>query len=242
MTGIDIAIEVYKMVDTPTVRALLAGGRVWQHNRPVNSPYPDVVISLPVFEGNSRAVNYVDVNIHTPNLEGYYPIAGAGEDHTFPNLAKHKEIVDAVLPLIQSIPGVSLQPAIRGVPIRDSDGQWYSNIRVNLVTLDPGASLTATLEEIVSTPDGYGGVNVSYNSVWTGLAERLSIVEGSQLNETEGRLDLLRRGVWRIPSSGATPQKYHRLVTSDGVYTITGISPEGGAFWRLTTVRKDGPN
>lgn len=240
MTGIDIVIEVFKKINTPAIKTLLEGGSVWQHNRPINSPYPDVVISLPVFDGNSRSLNYVDVNVHTPNLENYYPVTG--EDQTFPDLAKHKQVVDAVLPLITSGTGYSLQPAIRGVPIRDADGSWYSNIRVSLVSMDEASAHTSELQRMISAPDGFGGVTVNYTTAWSGKAERLTIFDNDQTETDSGRLDFTRRENWRIPATGVAPQKYHRLVNSEGIFTIIGIIPEGDSFWKLLTERKDGPN
>ena len=242
MTGIEIVQRIYQMVNVPSVQALLGSGSVWQHNRPVNSPYPDVVVSLPVFDGNSRTINYIDVNVHTPNLDGYYPITGSGEDHTFPDLDLHKQLVDTILPLIVSGPGYSLDPAIKGVPIRDSDGQWYSNIRISIVTLDDAAALDSELQDMVSFPDGYGGHRVTYTQIWAGKAERTLISDGSQVQTEDGRTDLIRRVTWRLPATGLTPQKYHRLVNSAGIFNILGISPEGPSFWKLVTARKDGPN
>lgn len=240
MTGIDIGIALYKMLNVSAVTTLLGGGKVWQHNRPVNSPYTDVVVSLPVFDGNSRSVNYVDVNVHTPNLEGLYPVDG--EDQTFPDLAAQKEIVDVILPLIVSTTGLYLSPAIKGVPIRDSDGQWYSNIRINLITMDEGQTQSATLEKVTSASDGYGGVTTTNTTEWTGRAEKLTTIEGNQMSTGDGVTDLNRRTTWRIPHSSTTPQKYHQLVTLEGVFTVVGIAPEGNVFWKLTTVREDGWN
>lgn len=242
MTGIDIVMAVYHMVNTPAVRTLLGSGKVWQHNRPANSPYPDVVVSIPIFEGNSRSVNYVDVNIHTPNLPHFEPIPGHGEDHTFPDLQLHKNILDAVLPLIQSVPGVWLRPAILGVPVRDADGHWFTTIRVSMLSLNENAAVSATLERITSVPDGYGGHAAAYSVEWTGLAERIESPTGNQMELRTGRLDLNARAQWRIPASSVAPQKYHRLATANGIYNIDGITPEGGVFWLLNTTRKDGWN
>lgn len=242
MTGIDIVIEVWKKLNVPTVTTLLGAGKVWQHNRPVNSKNPDVVISLPVFDGNSRALNYVDVNIHTPNLKEYRPF-NEDEDHTFPDLAKHKSILDTVLPLLTSGAGYSIRPAILGVPIRDVDGQWFTNIRCTIITLDNQASIMSKLRKVVSMADGYAGVTTTLQDVWEGLAERLSIPDESQVTTESGRLDLTRRERWRIPAvAGKAPQKSHVFSNSQGTYNILAIYPNGESFWDLMVERKDGAN
>lgn len=240
MTGIEVVSEIYKMLNVPAVTSLLGGGKVWQHNRPVNSPFPDVVISLPVFDGNSRSISFVDVNIHTPNLREFWPIAGRNEDHTFPDLEKHNAILNAVLPRIVSGIGFSLEPAILGVPIRDEDGQWFTNVRVSLTTINQNRSLPAVAVELTTATDGFGGCFAVAHEVWSGFVEVLKLSEEDQVEDFSGRLDLIRRVTLRVPADAYTPQKNHQIHTTEGVYVIRGIFPEGASFWKLLTTRKDG--
>ena len=238
MTGIDIVTTLYHMVNVASVQALLGEGKVWQHNRPVNSPHPDVVISIPVFEGNSRAIDFIDINVHTPNLEGLYPIDGQGEDHTFPDLQKHKELVDAILPLIVSTPGNSFTDVIPGVPIRDSDGHWYSNIRLKVDAVDRGDSHTVSLIEITSTVNQYGGAAATLTPVWTGVASRRSMNPDENLNVISGRYEVNLLCEWVISGLETTPKKNMQLAAPDGQYVIRGIRPDA-SMWVLSCAKVD---
>lgn len=238
MTGIEIVQRIYQMVNVPSVQALLGSGSVWQHNRPVNSPYPDVVISIPVFEGNSRAIDFIDVNVHTPNLDDYYPITGSGEDHTFPDLALHKQLVDTILPLIVSGPGYSFTEVIPGVPVRDSDGQWYSNIRLKVDAVDRGDSHTVSLIAYSSTVNQYGGAVVSESVHWTGTASRRSVNPDENLNVINGRYEVNLLCEWVLSAAEVTPNKAMRLSAPDGEYVIRGIRPDVG-MWVLSCARID---
>lgn len=238
MTGIDIVMQIYHMVNAPSVQALLGQGKVWQHNRPANSPYPDVVVSIPVFEGNARAIEFIDVNVHTPNLDDYYPIPGMGEDHTFPDLALHKQLVDAILPLIISGPGFSVIEAIPGTPIRDADGHWYSNIRLKFDSVESGDTHTVSLIEYNSTVNAYGGAVVAETLHWTGTASRRSVNPDENLTITNGRYEINLLCEWVLSAYDVTPHKAMRLSAPDGQYVIKGIRPDVG-MWVLSCARID---
>lgn len=264
MTGIDIVIEIRKLLNVPAITTLLEGGKVWQHNRPRNSEFTDIVISIPEYKGAAMIDGYVDINVHTPNLDEYYPIAGGPEDGTFPDLAKLKQVTDAILPLITNIVGFTLHSTIVGVPIRDKDGNWFSNIRVEFSGINLSDGVAVSLLTETSLDDGYGGVTVALTEAWTGLGVKVDIKKGSQLNVNAGRYEFNLMCDWILPDFDIrllwsqdginavsqdgingiqageyyAPQKNMQLHAPDGTYVINGIVGLGG-FWRLSTIRKD---
>lgn len=239
MTGIDIVDFLWVQLNVPSVTSLLGSGKVWKHNRPKNSPYVDVVISVPEYNSTETNSGYVDVNVHSPNLDNYYPIPGGTEDNTFPDLAVLRNVTDAIMPLIVSSGDYSLEARIPGIPIRDTDGHWYSNIRIAFTAINPELSEQVTLEDEVITPDGYGGNTITYVSHWTGLAAQQNFSTTRQDSIQAGELVLHLESDWVVPVS-ATPQKGMRINADNGIYVINGITPEGDAFWRLKTTRRDG--
>lgn len=237
-SGIDIVMEIRRLLNVPSIQALLGVGKVWQHNRPRNSMFPDIVVSIPEFASGAFNSGYVDVNLHAPNLKAYYPIPEVGEDTTFPDLATLKALTDAVLPLIQSTSGFALSANIAGKPIRDKDGEWYVNIRVAFESIDVDRGTDVVLVEETSLANGYGGVSVSLADVWTGKGVILNIRKGSQLNINVGRYEFNQINDWLLPFE-SNPKKNNQIRTTEGEYVINGIIPLNG-FWQLSTVRKDG--
>lgn len=238
MTGIDIVKDVYFLLNVNGLTTLLGNGKVWQHNRPKNSPYTDVVISVPEYNATSFNTGYLDVNVHSPNLKEFYPIPTFPQDDTFPDLAKFKTVVDKVIGLLVNTTNFSLSVRIPGIPIRDKDGEWYVNIRVGFEAINPSESIPIKLILETSTSDGYGGANVALTTFWTGNATRVDIAKGSQLNIVAGRYEFNMKADWVLPLN-ANPQKNMQIDAPDGDYVINGIIPIND-FWGVSTIRKDG--
>lgn len=239
MTGIDIVDFLWTQLNVPSVTSLLGDGKVWKHNRPKNSPFVDVVISVPDYNATEKTSGFVDVNVHSPNLENYYPIPGGTEDDTFPDLAVLRNVTNALMPLIVSSGDYSLEARIPGIPIRDKDGHWYSNIRIAFTAINPDLAMPAELFNEVITPDGYGGNTINYVSHWTGVAAQENFGTNRQDSIQAGEFVLHLDSDWLVPAVAA-PQKGMQLVAENGTYVINGITPEGDAFWRLKTTRRDG--
>ena len=236
MSGIDIVIEVYRLLNVPAIRSLLGDGKVWQHNRPLNSDRTDIVISVGEYKSDSLDSGYLDVNIHTPNLKDYAPIEH--EDPTFPDLAKLKQVTDAVLPLLVSGLDYALYPEIIGIPTRDKDGHWFVNIRVRFELIDSVSGIDVSLMLETSTSDGYGGATMSLSQYWTGLGVVQNIARGSQLNLNVGRFEFNLNCDFVLPLISSV-QKNMQIHTNEGEYVIRGIVQDGD-FWRVNAVRKDG--
>lgn len=237
MTSIDVCIEIYKRLNVPAVTSLLGAGKVWQHNRPVNSPNTDVVVSIPMFEGNARSVSYVDVNIHTPNLKEYYPIAG--EDPTFPDMAKFKQLTEAILPLLGSTAGFTLDVSIPGVPVRDSDGQWFTNIRAGFKVPGGSESWAATLVTYASVSDGSAGHTSSRQNLWSGQVLRELVRDGHQLRDQAAHYAYIEQATWFVPLSAGEIPKAAVLEVGGRECKIMAFTEMGG-FWRVETASKDG--
>lgn len=225
MTGIDVVIDIYRLLNVPAVTAL---SRVWQHNRPRNSAQTDIVISIPEYNAGQFNTGYVDINVFTPN-----PTV-LNNDTTFPDMAKFKQVVDTILPLLTATANFDLDVRIVGIPIRDKDGNWYVNLRVGF----QGISVTAQdieLWSVNSVSDGYGGSLISYNLEHSGKGVQQNIGNGSQLNINIGRYEFNLRCDWIVDFR---PEKNWQLRTDFEVYVINGIIPDGD-FWKLSCVRKD---
>lgn len=225
MTGIDVVIDIYRLLNVPAITEL---SRIWQHNRPRNSAQTDIVISVPEYNAGQFNTGYVDINVFTPN-----PTV-LDNDTTFPDMAKFKQVVDTILPLLTATANFDLDVRIVGIPIRDKDGNWYVNIRVGF----QGISNTAQYIELWSVnseSDGYGGSLISYSLEHVGRGVQQNIGNGSQLNISIGRYEFNLRCDWIVDFR---PEKNWQLRTDFEVYVINGIIPEGD-FWKLSCVRKD---
>lgn len=228
MTGIDVAIELYQLLNGKV------SARIWQHNRPRNSKLNDVVISVPEFNQGQLNSGYVDINVYSQNV----PVTIANQqDTTFPNMVVFKPLVDAIIPLLDSTTNYTLTPNIVGIPKRDNDGNWYVNIRVSFEGLSNSA-YTIELWSVNSVDDGCGGVITSKSLESTTKASRENIGNGTQLNINAGRYELNLRCDWVILKSVYVAKNYH-VHYNDEVYVINGISPKGSGFTQLSTVRCD---
>lgn len=225
MTGIDVVIDIYRLLNVPAVTAL---SRVWQHNRPRNSAQTDIVISIPEYNAGQFNTGYVDINVFTPNK----PVLD--NDTTFPDMAKFKQVVDTILPLLTATANFDLDVRVVGIPIRDKDGNWYVNIRVGFQGIS-GTAQDIELWSVNSVSDGYGGSLISCNLEHSGKGVQQNIGNGSQLNINIGRYEFNLRCDWIIDFR---PEKNWQLRTDFEVYVINGIIPEGD-FWKLSCVRKD---
>lgn len=239
-SGIDIVVLVYKMLDSILLTTALGEGKVWQHNIPQNSPYTEVGIRIPTTDAYESELRFFDIDIRTPNLGEFHPHTGLPQDNTFPDLVRFKEIVDIILPLIVTQGTFYVVTKIPGVPIRDIDGNWRVNIRVEFTLIDSQDTHTVSLVEMNGAPDGAGGWVPQLTTVWSGIARRINIVENPQLDKSAGIYGLYLKCSWLIAMDQVTPQKNMKIVSDEGEYVITGIFPED-IFWRISTTRKDMP-
>lgn len=216
MSGISSSIAIWQLLNMTGVTSLLDGG-IYRYNRPINSRKRDVVISTPE-QGK------VDVNIHVPNLV-------LPDDQTNPDLVQMKLVTDAVLAVLAGYDFDKI-----GLPQRDSDGQWFCQIRINYGDI-PGVSVSASLWRMSAAADGYGGGTTSWSQVWSGQAIRANDSPNNQMEIATGRYMITPRQDFIIPKSEATPQKHMRIESNGGTYIINGIIPYG-ENWRISTERR----
>lgn len=239
-SGIDIVQRVYHMLNVPQLINALDGGGIWQHGLPLNSDKTEVCIRIPTTDAYESELRFFDIDIRTPNLPEAYPAETSTQDNTLPDLTTFDRILDIILPLIETQGTFYVETKIPGVPMRDPDGMWRVNIRVEFTLIDTLDTHTVTLLRKSKVDDGYGGYTAVRVPVWTGSARREDIVRTPNLVQEAGVYKMHMRCSWLIPKDEATPQKPMVLTTGNEEYLITGIFPEG-VFWRVTATRKDGP-
>lgn len=228
MSAIDVAIQVFRLLNVPTITSL---ARVYQHNRPQNSKNVDVVIRVPNYSDGTLLTGTIDIRVHAPNPT--IPVDGK-PDSTFPNTGLIRPVVDAILPLIQSSTDILLTVESAGTMEKEADGTWFATIRVSFDIIGVAAT-DVILYRILSQPDGFGGVTTQRDEVWVGKSSMQNVGNGTQLNIIAGRYQFNLRCDWLIPIK---PEKNWQLHTSEGVYVINGISPDG-KLWRVSTARRD---
>lgn len=233
MSGIDVVLDVYRLLNVTAVTSQLGSGKVWRHNRPLNSPNVDVVVSIPEYNASQFNTGYLDINVHAPNIKNYKPLGT--EDLTFPDLVKMDAVVDAIMPLLVSA-DYDLTARIPGIPVRDKDGTWYTNIRVGFSQI-PTTGVAISLYSLSRVADGFGGFGNTRTLVGSVTGSKLDTGTGSQLNINAGRYEFNEQTSFIIPNT-YTPQKNWQVQTSERVYVINGITKQG-TFWRLSTTRKD---
>lgn len=229
MSGFDIATNVFKLLNVPSVKATIDGG-IYKFNRPINSAKRDIVISVPEYNTGQLNTGYIDINIHVPNLN-------VGNDQTNPDLVKMQTVVDAILPLLSSSTGVGFSVVTAGVLKRENNGQWYANIRVSFEEFSELA-YNIELWSVNSTDDGFGGVITTKSLEAETKASRENIGNGTQLNINVGRYEFNLRCDWVIPSDVYVAKNYHVHYNNE-VYVINGISPKGNKLTQLSTVKCD---
>lgn len=230
MSGIDISILLFRLLNVPPVTDLLDGS-VYRFNRPINSRKRDIIVTIPEYNAGQFNTGYIDINIHVPNLE----LQG---DQTSPDLETMQAITDAVLPILGGVDGYTLDVRIPGIPVRDKDGQWYCNIRIGFFGVDDVAGIDVTIIRLGSSGDGYGGSTPCIDPVWTGKAAMVDPVLGDQLELNAGKFEMEMVTDWVLPKE-AEPEKGKSILTGEGEYVIRGIIPFN-EMWKVRTVRKDG--
>lgn len=234
MSGIDIVIQFYRLLNVPSIVDLLEGGRVWRYSRPLNSDYTDVVISMPEYVGGSFNIANVEINIHTPNLEEFYPIGF--EDVTHPNVQKLQAVTDAVLEVL----GSAYNLKTSGKVIRDKDGHWYSNIIIEVKQINESESVDVIAVIYFSVDDGFGGVRYDASVSWEGKGVFLNFANNvNDLDESLGRYEMNQRAEIGIPSE-VYIKKNMSLIIDNEEYIVQGFRPIiGSPYTSVKTVKND---
>lgn len=128
-TNIDMVNDAYKRLNTSGVRSLIDGVLI-RYKRPKDSKKTDIVVNSISISNTQTQQGTFNINVHVPNLAGvkFDGIA----DPNQPDIDKLTTISNFIIPLFdtnwQYDYHTDLEPP---VPIQDSDGTWFMNIRVN---------------------------------------------------------------------------------------------------------------
>lgn len=133
-TAMEIVVDVRSLL--VSVQPLLAGGKIHQFFRPLNSVTPDIVINIQGASNDYMQYAIPNVNIHLPNLKVTLP-NGGGTDNTRPDLLSFNNLASLVRPLLESQVRDTFRTSIRNDNglIRDTDGTWYYNFQLNYWSL-----------------------------------------------------------------------------------------------------------
>ena len=138
-TGLDMITDAYIVINVPDITTEISGG-VYPWERPKNSDKEDIVINGLPITADQQQRGVFNVNIHVPNLKGL-EINGNSDD-TIPDITRLKFITNLVVSKIQMVDGqdYSFSVATGGQLIKDSDLNWYMNLRVNYFALQTNYS------------------------------------------------------------------------------------------------------
>ena len=128
-TNIDMVNDAYKQLNESGVKALIDGVLI-RYRRPKDSKKTDIVVNSVSISNTQLQRGVFNINVHVPNLVGvkFDEVA----DNQQPDINKLKAISDYIIPYFDSNWQYDYHTDIEPpVPIQDSDGTWFMNIRVN---------------------------------------------------------------------------------------------------------------
>lgn len=129
-TGIEMATDGFTLINVDVVNSLITGA-CYLLERPQNSDKIDVVVNTLALTAAQLQNGVFNVNIHCPNLKGV--VIGGENDDTQPDVVSMTSIGKVVTEILKDYNGFDFKLDVQtpGMPIRDTDGNWYVNIRVN---------------------------------------------------------------------------------------------------------------
>lgn len=128
-TSLNMIQDAFSVLNVTDVTDNISGN-LYKLIRPKNSIVEDVVINALPITAEQFQNGVFNVNIHVPNLNP--KIAGVLDD-TIPDIPRMEAIADIIVKLLLQHDGYDFSFSIGngGVPIRDTDLNWYFNLRVN---------------------------------------------------------------------------------------------------------------
>lgn len=129
-TGIQMIRDGYAIVNVPAVKNIISGA-VYLGERPQNSVKQDVVFNTLALTNEQLQQGVFNVNIHCPNKANV--VIDGETDNTQPDIEAFTEITLVVANILNDYVGFDfkLYAQNTGLLLRDTDGTWYVNIRVN---------------------------------------------------------------------------------------------------------------
>jgi hypothetical protein len=128
--GIEMVKDGFTLLNVTDITSIISGS-VYMFERPKNSVKQDIVLNTLALTNDQLQQGVFNVNIHSPNVKG---VVIAGEtDNTLPDTQFLLDTGKKVAALLYDYagPDFSLSVQTPGLPLRDTDGTWYLNIRVN---------------------------------------------------------------------------------------------------------------
>jgi hypothetical protein len=129
-TGLDMVKDGFTLLNVDVVNNAITG-KVYMFIRPKNSLLQDVVLNTLAITNDQLQQGVFNVNIHCPNLTGVV-IEGV-TDNTQPDITSLTNITNIILSIVADYVGADFKIWAQntGLLIRDVDGTWYVNVRVN---------------------------------------------------------------------------------------------------------------
>lgn len=128
--GLNMIKEAYPLLNVDAVMSVITGS-IYLMERPKNSQKSDVVLNALPITNEQLQRGVFNVNIHAPNLKNI--IIDGLPDETQPDIETLYAASNVVTPLLDNvfIGDHKMWIANPPFPIKDTDGTWYLNIRVN---------------------------------------------------------------------------------------------------------------
>lgn len=137
-SALQMASEAYQLLIASSIKTSINGG-IYLMKRPQNSIVQDIVINTLALTNNQLQAGVFNINIHVPNITVQL---NGKSDNTQPDLLTLGTISDLVGVIFQDYVGLDFRMYIDqpGNPIKDDDGTWYINLRINYLCFQPNYS------------------------------------------------------------------------------------------------------
>lgn len=127
--SIDDVINVLEMADV--INNISMTGSIRKYVRVLNSKKEDIVLNCSASSAEQITKNYINVNVHVPNLINQLGGTPNSVDNTQPNSIRMQEIVKFITEVLDGYRGfdffLNIETAGELIP---ENGNWYMNIGV----------------------------------------------------------------------------------------------------------------
>lgn len=127
--GFDVVKEVISLINVPAVTSQISG-KIWPHMMPGGLKTVNIVVGVMLVNNEFIQYSPVNIRVHAPNVE----ITQAnGTIYRGPDLVTLNKIVKIISPLVDTQWKFDFWTEIvgAGTIFQDSDGSWFSLIKVD---------------------------------------------------------------------------------------------------------------
>ena len=125
-SSLDIIEELYQVINVAAIKSIISG-KVYNGERPSSSELEDITIQTLANSSDYLQQGFININIYAEQLE-------AGR----PNLAKFKQVIDVLIPMLDDIKSNEITIQIdddKGVfKDQDKDDIYFYNLRLRFQT------------------------------------------------------------------------------------------------------------